>query len=174
MALGELLGWLSMLHYRREYRKLTYPETPALARLVQYPNYFDFTEDTYREVVLLGRVSGVTYSQYVRRFGVHDTRPGSHAANPITLDDEADDIMENDEETAQTTATNPGSSSAAFWTDEGGSVNWTSEDSALPGQFSSDTSRQVSGSITSVDNGSVGAASSVGSLIQSQAFTCGR
>ena len=164
-----------MLHWRCEYQKLTYPETPALARLVQYPNYFDFTEDCYREVVLLGRVSGVTYSQYVRQFGIHEARPSSAAANPINLTDEGDDAIEDNEHEAQIIPTNSGSSSEAFYTDQGSSVNWTiSDEGAVDGQYSTDLSREVSSSGTTVNSRSVGAPNSVGSVIESRAFITGR
>ena len=88
MDSASLYAWLSHIQLHRVQHDLMYPDIPALAHMMRYSNTFEFDEDCYAEVKLLGSASGIPYEEFVK----HDARPipyaGTCDVNPIVVDDD--------------------------------------------------------------------------------------
>ena len=87
MEKGIILGWLSVIHWHRNAHGLRYPDAPALGRLIQCSNRFDWNDRCYLEVLELGQASGLPFCEYLSELSPTLGRPGGTAANPILIDD---------------------------------------------------------------------------------------
>ena len=112
---GAFLGWLSKLHWRREFLNLTYPDTPALARLMEQSNSLYWDEECYHEMQELGRVSGLHFSRYLQQIGTPYARRGSCAAYPIDLDEDLDSLTSDDDSTFSISPVSVGGMDIVNW-----------------------------------------------------------
>ncbi|KAG0594890.1 hypothetical protein M758_UG119700 [Ceratodon purpureus] len=86
-----------MVHWRRAYLKLTYPNCPALADLVRNLNKFEWNDTLYVEMQELVHLSGLMFSDYLKEVGDEGAWIGACAANPITFPDDHDDNISGDQ-----------------------------------------------------------------------------
>ncbi|KAG0574849.1 hypothetical protein KC19_VG296700 [Ceratodon purpureus] len=87
MEKGILLGWLSVIHWHCNDHGLLYPDAPALGRLIQCSNKFNWNDLCYLEVQELGQASGLPFRDYLCELSPNLGRPGGTAANPILIED---------------------------------------------------------------------------------------
>ncbi|KAG0626689.1 hypothetical protein M758_2G144300 [Ceratodon purpureus] len=83
---GVLFSWLAAVHAQPQSRLAKLPESPALAELLHIKHEFNWSDQCYREVKLLGEASGLHFKDYVRNLPDVIGRPGDCVMNPIILD----------------------------------------------------------------------------------------
>ncbi|KAG0574364.1 hypothetical protein KC19_VG257400 [Ceratodon purpureus] len=138
MEKGAIFGWLSMVHWLREFRKLQYPDIPTLAKLVEVSNRFEWSDQCYVGMQELERVVELPFGDYLQQFGDDLSRAGSCVAYPITFgEDDRECMPHNHDDTTETLAVRndggvlcpgPDGGNVNFLTDRSDSVVWTSED----------------------------------------------
>ncbi|KAG0596268.1 hypothetical protein M758_UG238700 [Ceratodon purpureus] len=85
---GVLCGWLSLVHYRIERKKLRYPMTPALGRLLVTTSIVcsRLSPDVLQDIRKLEALTGITLKSFVlNKVTSPLAAPGASAANPIEL-----------------------------------------------------------------------------------------
>ena len=88
---GALLAWLSIVFFnrnasnRRELKQWL-PNVPALGRMLACSSEFKWNEQCYKEVRLLGKLSGYPFETYLDQLELPVKTYGCHPANPIIVD----------------------------------------------------------------------------------------
>ncbi|KAG0575094.1 hypothetical protein KC19_VG317800 [Ceratodon purpureus] len=90
------MGWMSCVFLRQDPRQDDYPELPAIGRLLASAKKDFWNEDCYKEMILLGKVSGLSFKEYASKLPRQSGRPGSCLALPIVID--TDDVEVKDDE----------------------------------------------------------------------------
>ncbi|KAG0597116.1 hypothetical protein M758_UG312300 [Ceratodon purpureus] len=85
MELGLLLGWLSIVQWRRSKYRLVLPDMPALGKPCQFSNEFRWNAE------MLEKASGLRYADYVNGLDTPCAVPGTCPLNPIVLEDDVTD-----------------------------------------------------------------------------------
>lgn len=95
MEKGFILGWLATLHWRREHANLIFPNLPALASLIEHSNSKDWTEQHYKEMDYLGRMTGLLFEDYLSAIRAPIAIPDSVRSNPIIVEEDDDEDLAN-------------------------------------------------------------------------------
>ena len=94
MEKGLILGWLATLHWRREQGNMIFPNMPMLAQVIEQSNSKLWSEQLYKEMDYLGRMTGLLFGDYLHAIKAPIALPGSAASNPINLPEDDDDDLD--------------------------------------------------------------------------------
>ena len=85
------MAWMSIIFFNRDAinkweATRWLPDVPALGQLMSISSEFQWNEECYQEVLLLGRASGYSFATFLENLELPRNSYGSCFANPITVD----------------------------------------------------------------------------------------
>ena len=81
-----IFGWLAEIHRRKANLSLHYPNTPEIARFLEYSNDSRWTNGCHQEMVALGNASGLPFSIYSNGARPPSTRPWNRAEHAAMVE----------------------------------------------------------------------------------------